>query len=337
MANKRNSRSGTSRSSTSQRMTKAEQEQKAKKEQRKKTARTVAIVLLVILLLAILGFAGFGIAYLVTDGFGGRVPTTVIVIDDEIYSQSAEDIEVYPGDEVRVQNLIGDTQYTMQIVGNASKNNFAFTLDGEPYTWRDMDGEDMTAGFTIIQTETGFTIDYTTVPSILTEALGGEVVISEDAETTGDLFTLIITIGEEEYRFGFGVGSGVTEIILDPDQIVIANKDGALQPDAPADDPVEVPDEPEQPETIAEKEEAMIRYMVQAARAKSYEELEPIMGTIHKLYTDIVSSGESSGSSDLRTALSAYVTLHYAVEDGEYTAEEAAAVREDLGDLMERY
>ena len=318
-------------------MTKAEQEQRAKKEQRKKTARTVAIVLLVILMLAILGFAGFGIAYLVTDGFGGRMPMTVIVIDDEIYSQSAEDIEVYPGDEVRVQNLIGDTQYTMQIVGNASKNNFAFTLDGEPYTWRDMDGEDMTAGFTIIQTETGFTIDYTTVPSILTAALGGEVVISEDAETTGDLFILIITIGEEEYRFGFGVGSGVTEIVLDPDQIVIANKDGALQPDAPADDPVEVPDEPEQPETIAEKEEALIRYMVQAARAQSYEEIEPIMGTIHKLYTDIVSSGESSGDTDVRTALSAYITFYYAVQDREYTEEEAATVQEDLGDLMERY
>lgn len=337
MANKRNSRSGTSRSSTSQRMTKAEQEQKAKKEQRKKTARTVAIVLLVILLLAILGFAGFGIAYLVTDGFGGRIPTTVIVIDDEIYSQSAEDIEVYPGDEVRVQNLIGDTQYTMQIVGNASKNNFAFTLDGEPYTWRDMDGEDMTAGFTITQTETGFTIDYTTVQSILTEALGGEVVISEDEETTGDLFTLIITIGEEEYRFGFGVGSGVTEIVLDPDQIVIANKDGALQPDDP-ERPTEEPEKPEDyPETIAEKEEALIRYMVQAARAQSYEEIEPIMGTIHKLYTDIVSSGESSGDTDVRTALSAYVTFYYAVQDREYTEEEAATVQEGLGDLMERY
>lgn len=317
-------------------MTKAEQEQRAKKEQRKKTARTVAIVLLIILLLAILGFAGFGIAYLVTDGFGGRMPMTVIVIDDEIYSQSAEDIEVYPGDEVRVQNLIGDTQYTMQIVGNASKNNFAFTLDGEPYTWRDMDGEDMTSGFTIIQTETGFTIDYTTVPSILTEALGGEVVISEDAETTGDLFTLIITIGEEEYRFGFGVGSGVTEIILDPDQIVITDPDGALRPENP-EEPTGGLEPPEDyPETLAEKEEMFIRYMVQAARAESYEEVEPILGILHRLNTDLALDGIPE-SSDLNVAMFAYITFFHATEGKEYTAEEAAAVREDLGDLMERY
>lgn len=317
-------------------MTKAEQEQRAKKEQRKKTARTVAIVLLIILLLAILGFAGFGIAYLVTDGFGGRMPMTVIVIDDEIYSQSAEDIEVYPGDEVRVQNLIGDTQYTMQIVGNASKNNFAFTLDGEPYTWRDMDGEDMMSGFTIIQTETGFTIDYTTVPSILTEALGGEVVISEDAETTGDLFTLIITIGEEEYRFGFGVGSGVTEIILDPDQIVITDPDGALRPENP-EEPTGGLEPPEDyPETLAEKEEMFIRYMVQAARAESYEEVEPILGILHRLNTDLALDGIPE-SSDLNVAMFAYITFFHATEGKEYTAEEAAAVREDLGDLMERY
>lgn len=46
---------------------------------------------------------------------------------------------------------------------------------------------------------------------------------------------------------------------------------------------------------------------------------------------------ETSGNPDLRTAMNAYVAFFRAVEDREYTAEEAASVREDLGDLMERY
>ena len=72
-------------------------------------------------------------------------------------------------------------------------------------------------------------------------------------------------------------------------------------------------------------------------QAQSYEEVQPILGVIHQLYTDLVVGGEFSGNSDVRTALSAYVALFRAVEDREYTADEAASVREDLGDLMERY
>ena len=137
MANKRNNKPGTGRAASARRPTRAEQEQKAKKEQREKIARTVAIVLLVMLLLAILGFAGFGIAYLVTDGFGGKVPTAVIMIDDEVYSESTDGLTIYPGEEVRVQSLTGETEYTVNVEGNASTNNFAFTLGEEPYTWRD--------------------------------------------------------------------------------------------------------------------------------------------------------------------------------------------------------
>ena len=248
MANKRNNKPGTGRAASARRPTRAEQEQKAKKEQREKIARTVAIVLLVILLLAILGFAGFGIAYLVTDGFGGKVPTAVVMIDDEVYSESTDGLTIYPGNEVRVQSLTGETEYTVKVEGNASTNNFAFTLGEEPYTWRDMDGEDMTAGFTIAQTGTGFTIEYESLPSIITAARGAEAVI-EDVDLSGDLFTMVVTLGEREYRFGFGVGLPVSDVVLDPDQIVIQDPDGALQPDEPAEEPGEEPDDPaQQPE-----------------------------------------------------------------------------------------
>ena len=365
MANKRNNKPGTGRAASARRPTRAEQEQKAKKEQREKIARTVAIVLLVILLLAILGFAGFGIAYLVTDGFGGRVPTAVIMIDDEVYSESTDGLTIYPGEEVRVQSLTGETEYTVNVEGNASTNNFAFTLGEEPYTWRDMDGEDMTAGFTIAQTGTGFTIEYESLPSIITAARGAEAVI-EDVDLSGDLFTLVVTIGEREYRFGFGVGLPVSDVVLDPDQIVIQDPDGALQPDEPAEEPGEEPDDPaqqpeepteepenpaeepeeptEEPETPADDpteqptesiEEQFIRYVVAGARADNIDDALAAWRNASPLYNQIVESATSD--EDVRTAMIAFMILQNAVMDNEYTEEEAASVQAALGDLMERY
>ena len=65
----------------------------------KRTWKTIGIAFLVLILLAVLGFAGFGIAYVVTDGFGGKVPTAVIMIEDDMYTASADGIAIYPGDE----------------------------------------------------------------------------------------------------------------------------------------------------------------------------------------------------------------------------------------------
>ena len=372
MANKRNNKPGTGRAASARRPTRAEQEQKAKKEQREKIARTVAIVLLVILLLAILGFAGFGIAYLVTDGFGGKVPTAVVMIDDDVYSDSTDGLTIYPGEYVRVQSLTGDTEYTVKIEGNASTNNFAFTLGDEPYTWRDMDGEDMTAGFTIAQTGTGFTIEYESLPTIITAARGAEAVI-EDVDLSGDLFTLVVTLGEREYRFGFGVGLPVSDVVLDPDQIVIQDPDGALQPDEPAEEPGEEPDDPaqqpeepteepenpaeepenpaeepeeptEEPETPADDpteqptesiEEQFIRYVVAGARADNIDDALDAWRNASPLYNQIAESATSD--EDVRTAMSAFMILQNAVMDNEYTDDEAASVQAALGDIMERY
>ena len=359
MSNKRNNKPGTGRAASARRPTRAEQEQKAKNEQREKIARTVAIVLLVILLLAILGFAGFGIAYLVTDGFGGKVPTAVIMIDDEVYSESTGGLTIYPGEEVRVQSLTGETEYTVNVEGNASTNNFAFTLGEEPYTWRDMDGEDMTAGFTIAQTGTGFTIEYESLPTIITAARGAEAVI-EDVDLSGDLFTLVVTIGEREYRFGFGVGLPVSDVVIDPDQIVIQDPDGALQPEEPAEEPGEEPDdpaqqpeepteepeEPEEPENPAEEpeepeepsesiEEQFIRYVVDGARADNIDDALDAWRNASPLYNQIAESATSD--EDVRTAMSAFMILQNAVMDNEYTEEEAASVQAALGDLVERY
>ena len=328
-------------------MTKAEQEQKAKKEQRQKTARTVAIVLLIVLLLAILGFAGFGIAYLVTDGFGGKVPTAVIMIDDEVYSESTDGLTIYPGEEVRVQRLTGDAEYTMKIEGNASENNFAFTLGAEPYTWRDMDGEDMTAGFTIAKTGTGFTIDYESLPSIITAARGAEAVI-EDVNLDGDLFTLVITVSEREYRFGFGVGLPVSDIMLDSDQIIISG-DGVVSPDEPSEpeepEEPEEPDEPDEPndpdepgtsELLSDNAKAFIRELVLASKTNDSEVALRCLeaSTAHsKVLTE-----QDMQHPDIVKASQCFSILMLAITDDYiYDETEREALHDALGDLVERY
>lgn len=311
---------------------KAEQEQKTKKAQRQKTARTVAIVLLIVLLLAILGFAGFGIAYLVTDGFGGKVPTAVIMIDDEVYSESTDGLTIYPGEEVRVQRLTGDAEYTMKIEGNASENNFAFTLGAEPYTWRDMDGEDMTAGFTIAKTGTGFTIDYESLPSIITTARGVEAVI-EDVNLNGDLFTLVITVSEWEYRFGFGIGLPVSEIMLDSDQIIISG-DGVVSPDEPSEP--EEPDEPGTPELLSDNAKAFIRELVLASKTNDSEVALRCLeaSTAHsKVLTE-----QDMQHPDIVKASQCFSILMLAITDDYiYDETERESLHDALGDLVERY
>lgn len=320
---------------------KAEQEQKTKKAQRQKTARTVAIVLLIVLLLAILGFAGFGIAYLVTDGFGGKVPTAVIMIDDEVYSESTDGLTIYPGEEVRVQRLTGDAEYTMKIEGNASENNFAFTLGAEPYTWRDMDGEDMTAGFTIAKTGTGFTIDYESLPSIITTARGVEAVI-EDVNLNGDLFTLVITVSEWEYRFGFGIGLPVSEIMLDSDQIIISG-DGVVSPDEPSEpeepgepSEPEEPDEPGTPELLSDNAKAFIRELVLASKTNDSEVALRCLeaSTAHsKVLTE-----QDMQHPDIVKASQCFSILMLAITDDYiYDETERESLHDALGDLVERY
>ena len=170
-----------------------------------------------------------------TDGFGGKVPTAVIMIEDDMYTASADGIAIYPGDEIRVQSLTGATEYDVRIEANAESGDFSFTVGAEPYTWHDLAGQDVTKGFTLTQTDLGFTVDYESFETIIAEVMGADVVIAEDADLSGDMFDLVITMGETEYRFGFGIGLPVSGIELDPDHIVInADKQPVEEPEEPS-------------------------------------------------------------------------------------------------------
>ena len=227
----------TYRTSSSNRQRQAELARQAKKEKTARTWRTVGIVILSVLLLAILAAAGLGIAYLVTDGFGGKAPTTIVMVGDKIYTDDTNGVTIYPGDEIRVQSLTGADGYTFRIEANGEKD-FAFTVGEEPYSWKDLAGRDMTKGFTIEDTENGFTIDYTDLNGVIAAVLGAEVTIGEDADTSGDLFVLVVTCGEKDLRLSFGVGLPVEGVEVDPDHVIMSGaEDPAEQEDSAVDEP----------------------------------------------------------------------------------------------------
>lgn len=218
---------------TTYRTSSSNRQRQAKKEKTARTWRTVGIVILSVLLLAILAAAGLGIAYLVTDGFGGKATTTIVMVGDKIYTEDANGVTIYPGDEICVQSLTGAEGYTFRIEANGEKD-FAFTVGEEPYSWKDLAGRDMTKGFTIEDTENGFTIDYTDLDGVIAAVLGAEVTIGEDADTSGDLFFLVVTCGEKDLRLSFGVGLPVEGVEVDPDHVIVGGAEDPAEQEEPA-------------------------------------------------------------------------------------------------------
>lgn len=339
----------------------------ARQDRAKRTWKTIGIAFLVLILLAVLGFAGFGIAYVVTDGFGGKVPTAVIMIEDDMYTESADGIALYPGDEIRVQSLTGATEYDVRIEANAESGDFSFTVGAEPYTWHDLAGQDVTKGFTLTQTDLGFTVDYESFETIIAAVKGADVVIAEGADLSGDMFDLVITMGETEYRFGFGIGLPVSGIELDPDHIIInADKQPVEEPEEPGEPetpPVEEPDEPEEPAVYGYARD-YIRCTVRAVKALEeaakdrdnptigVPETDPdALAALNECKNELTQAdefytlvqGDSDGIQDDQLAADYYAAYNAAtamtlqIEMGTYTKSSVAEIIADLGDIMERY
>lgn len=286
----------------------------------------VLTYILVVLLL--LGIAG-GVAYFFMRSQG---VTYYVEYNDTQYLANSDggSIGLRTGEthEFSVKSLTGEeVNYSVKVISNEA-NNFSFSIGDELHRFYEGNdaNDDYSSLFGLQKSADGFTItipNNVTVESIVSEKFGGEIELLSELSDEYSYFVVVVSSGDSVVNLWFTLDGNVTGITLDTTHIIFGG-DTIVSDNFPS-------------ETLPEQEETFIRYMVQAAQAQSYEEVQPIMGTIHQLYTDIVMSGETSGSSDVRTALSAYVALFRAVEDREYTAEEAASVREDLGDLMERY
>ena len=285
------------------------------------------VITYILVVLLVLGIAGM-VAFFALRGQG---VTYYVEYGGERYVANGDGgsltLETGATHTFTVKSLTGEeVNYDVTVQSNRA-NNFDFVVNEEYYQFFGQDDEsnDYSEVFSLQKNADGFSLTLPhpfTVEQAIESKFGGDIELQNDYEIDADLcyFVITVTSGESavSLRFSF---SGLT-VTLDTTHIIFGG-DTAVSP------PIETLPLPEQEETF-------IRYMVQAAQAQSYEEVQPILGTIHQLYTDFVVDG-SSGNPDLRTALNAYVDFFRAVEDREYTEEEAASIQEELGDLMERY
>lgn len=286
--------------------------------------KVLTYILVVLLLLGIVG----GVAYFFMRSQG---VTYYVEYNDTQYLANSDggSIGLRTGEthEFSVKSLTGEeVNYSVKVISNEA-NNFSFSIGDELHRFYEGNdaNDDYSSLFGLQKSADGFTItipNNVTVESIVSEKFGGEIELLSELSDEYSYFVVVVSSGDSVVNLWFTLDGNVTGITLDTTHIIFGG-DTVVSGDFPS-------------ETLS-AEETFIRYMVQAAQAQSYEEVQPILGVIHQLYTDLVVGGEFSGNSDVRTALSAYVALFRAVEDRKYTADEAASVREDLGDLMERY
>ena len=198
-------------------------EEKAKREKTKKVFKRIAITICVLLLISILALAGLGIAFIVTDGFGGRIDTLIVGFNNEIYTESGEGLRIYPNEEMKVQSLTGKG-YTVTIEAS-DKADFSFEVAGDKnYRWVHIATnerlKDVTKAFKITPTDSGFTVGYEQMEGILRTIYGSnDVKVPEGTDLSGEYFVLIIVCGKREVRLGFGVGVPVSGVEINPPNI----------------------------------------------------------------------------------------------------------------------
>lgn len=172
-----------------------------------------------IVTLAVLGAGAYGIAYVVTDGFGKD--TVYVGYAGKIYTQTTEGLVVMPGAEFIVQKSDdSEAEYTVKIEAT-SGTDFEFKIGVETFRWKDLAGNDYTDGFKITRTDNGFKLSFEdTLSAILTKVQGESASIASGAYTGGDIFTLIITSGNQVIRLGFGIDVPVEDIQIYPSGVI---------------------------------------------------------------------------------------------------------------------
>ena len=174
-------------------------------------AKVIKVVLLIIAVIIILAAAVFGTFYL-TNGFGGNYATFLTKVNDDLFIKNGS-VDLPSGSLIKVASF---SDYSLKVVALEPDEDFEFTVDGnKTYSYSDISGEEVTAGFTITETDDGIVIEYEDVSQILSLAIGGQVTAPDI--TDKELFTLVITGGESQLALNFAIAG--YELTVDPDHI----------------------------------------------------------------------------------------------------------------------
>lgn len=175
-----------------------------------------------------------------------------------------------------VKALTGEeVNYSVKVTSNGA-NNFSFTTNDEFwYLWNDDEAkDDYTDVFEVGKDTDGFTLTLPegfTVEQAIEQKYGADIVLDQELQADLNYFMIVVTVEDSIVRIpfhfsDFTVTLDTTHIIFGGDMVVSGDSSS---------------------ETLPEQDETFIRYMVQAAQAQSYEEVQPFIGTVHQLYTDL--------------------------------------------------
>ena len=159
---------------------------------------TVYIVVLALVIIAAAGLVAYYLKEAPTAFFS-------VSIDGKTVESGSSVGAISSGSKVDVE---GAEEYEVEIYACSTENDFSFTVDGEEFSWSDIDGRNLTAGFEIDRAEDGFTISYGGIEDIISAAQGGaEVSVGELPQ--GDMFRLSVTSAESRADLYFAILTGV--------------------------------------------------------------------------------------------------------------------------------
>lgn len=122
------------------------------------------------------------------------------------------------GQEITVD---GVDDYTVAVYAySSSDNDFTFTVDDTAITWSEANGRNLTAGFDIERTESGFTISYGSINNIISKAQGGASVETSGFPEDMDLFRLTVLADDGRVDMYFHVVPFI-DIVLDITEVII--------------------------------------------------------------------------------------------------------------------
>ncbi|MEG1790830.1 MAG: hypothetical protein RR033_03115 [Clostridia bacterium] len=167
-----------------------------------KISKVLSYIVIVLIFVAVCGALAF-----FTNGFTGDFKTFYAVVGDK-YIMTSADGYIFTNDQpliVDVNYTFGvfsaeQTGYSVKVIPNVdSKNDFAFTVDGETHSFSAE--KDLTQGFVIVQSEKSFSIAPKGDLKAILSALYTDTKIELDSskiDFSKDLFKVVITSYNDE-------------------------------------------------------------------------------------------------------------------------------------------
>lgn len=184
------------------------------KGKQKINVRRIFLGILIFILALCLIALGIFCGYYFTNGFGGALPTFLVEYDGQKFYGDGE-IELQNGAEFKIGSLFRE-EYAVMFTAIETEEDFEFELGGEACKWSELKGQDLTPGFAVTSTLSGFKVEYGSFTDVITRATGKQS--GGIGEGKAAPFAMTVTCGKQSMSFKCVIGViPVTGVELPPE------------------------------------------------------------------------------------------------------------------------